>query len=103
MSQSFIVNNVPSNVSDVTLLRFIRENSAICDVEHIQPFPDGYHHINDKIGTKSIQLFFNNEREAALLKKLFEGEGTSKKLVDLEDGGVSVDRPLVRRLSVFGC
>ncbi|KAH9199483.1 hypothetical protein LQ764DRAFT_235256, partial [Zygosaccharomyces rouxii] len=71
MSQAFVINNIPSSVSDVTLLRFIRENSALCNVEHIQPFPDAYHHINDKAGTKSVQVFFNNDEEGKLLTKLF--------------------------------
>ncbi|GAV55133.1 hypothetical protein ZYGR_0AS04560 [Zygosaccharomyces rouxii] len=106
MSQSFVVNNVPSSVTDVTLLRFIRENSALCNVEHIQPFPDAYHHINDKMGTKSVQVFFNDDAEGELLRKLFENEGTTKRLVYLEDSvsnDVAVDRAPVRRLSVTGC
>lgn len=106
MSQSFVVNNLPSSVTDITLLRFIRENSALCNVEHIQPFPDGYHHINDRTGTKSVQIFFNTDAEGDLLKNLFEQDGTIKRLEYLEDSAgdsVAAGNTPIRRLSVTGC
>lgn len=105
MSQSLVINNIPSTVTDITLLRFIRENSDLCDVEHMQPFPDAYHHINDTVGTKSVQVFFNTEEEGKMLKKLFEDEGSMRRLVYLEDstGNNVVDPSPIRRLSVTAC
>lgn len=99
MNNSVVISNVPSSVSDVTLLRFIRAHSALCQVEHIQPFPDAYHHVNDVAGTRSVQVFVDANREDEL-RKLFEDESTLDKLVTLQGGPQVTVPPRVRRLSV---
>lgn len=84
MSSSIIISNVPLSVSDVTVLKFVKENDTLCHIKHIQPFPDAYHHINDSASTRSIQLFFDDSKNVARIKKMFEDDMTMGKLVELE-------------------
>lgn len=85
MSSSIIVSNVPLSVSDVTVLKFVKDNDGLCHIKHIQPFPDAYHHINDSASTRSIQLFFDDSKNVARIKKMFENDTTMGKLIELEN------------------
>ncbi|AQZ12056.1 (ZYRO0F10582g) [Zygosaccharomyces parabailii] len=100
MVNSIVINDLPAGISDTTLLRFIRNHSALCHVEHIQPFPDAYHHVNERAGTRSVQIFVDATREDEL-RKLFEDDGTLEQLARLE-GSTQKDVPptRVRRMSV---
>ncbi|SCU93600.1 LAFA_0F17260g1_1 [Lachancea sp. 'fantastica'] len=73
MSHSIIVSNVPEDVSDGSVIRYIREMTGDADVVHMQPFPDQYHYVNDNHGTKTMQVFFATETEAQSANTLFQG------------------------------
>ena len=73
MSHSIIVSNVPIDVSDVSVMRYIREMTGDTPVVHMQPFPDHIHYVNDENGTKTVQIFFGTAEEAALVNTLFQG------------------------------
>lgn len=102
-----VVANIPLSVSDVTLLKFFSIKIAGCAVEHIQPFPDAYHYINEAASTRSVQLFFKGPEDVEKIKKIFEDEATMKQLIEMEKELSSthhlnsqVGPSRVRRLSV---
>lgn len=106
-NSSVVVANIPLSVSDVTLLKFINNTMVGCAVEHIQPFPDAYHYINEAASTRSVQLFFKRSEDVDKIKKTFEDEATMKKLIEMEEELSSshqlhsqVGSSRVRRLSV---
>ncbi|SCU87285.1 LAME_0D09472g1_1 [Lachancea meyersii CBS 8951] len=72
MSHSIIVSNVPEDVSDGSVDRFIREMAGDAAVVHMQPFPDQYHYVNDSNGTKTMQVFFATASEAHSANLLFQ-------------------------------
>lgn len=105
MHSSVVVANIPLSVSDVTLLKFCK--TAGCAVEHIQPFPDAYHFINEAASTRSVQLFFKDQEDVGKIKKTFEDEATMKQLDEMEKEmsathqlQAQVGASKVRRLSV---
>ncbi|CUS23922.1 LAQU0S12e03048g1_1 [Lachancea quebecensis] len=80
MSHSIIVSNVPVDVSDVSVMRYIREMTGNTPVVHMQPFPDECHYVNDSNATKTLQIFFATAEEAAIANSLFQGSSVEEDL-----------------------
>lgn len=88
MSHSIIVSNIPVQVSDVSVLKYImsgNNDTQYLEVLHVQPFPDQYHYINDSKGTKTLQIFFRDEDQAYMASKLFEDAVAMKSLVAIHE------------------
>ncbi|QLG71962.1 hypothetical protein HG535_0C03140 [Zygotorulaspora mrakii] len=82
---SLVVSNIPLCVSDVTILKFLNDKSHAAHIEHIQPFPDAYHCINDKASTRCLQLFLKNSDQVNYVKDLFEMDKTLDALIEIQN------------------
>ncbi|AET40947.1 uncharacterized protein Ecym_7095 [Eremothecium cymbalariae DBVPG len=82
MTHSVIISNIPLEVSNVTVMKFIQLNELV--VEHIQPFPDEYHHINEEAQTKTLQIFTHDDEGKHLISDLFSDISVMDKMLDLE-------------------
>ncbi|SCU92049.1 LAMI_0E08526g1_1 [Lachancea mirantina] len=85
-SRSIILSNVPVHVSDAALLRHIKDGAGGSQVrvEHIQPFPDAYHYVNDALATKTLQLIMADEKSAAAAMALFENPTADSELAQTQ-------------------
>ncbi|AAS54714.1 AGR224Cp [Eremothecium gossypii ATCC 10895] len=81
MAHSVIVSNIPVEVSNLTVMKFIQLNELT--VEHIQPFPDEYHHINEAAQTKTLQVFTDDAGKHQI-GEMFKDDHVTDKLVSLE-------------------
>lgn len=94
MSYSIVVSNIPLYIANVTVMKFIQLNNLI--VEHIQSFPDEYHHINDDNQTKTLQVFVKDENTRKMARDLFHDPITTERLIQFHSlseegmGGVTV-------------
>ncbi|SCU84699.1 LADA_0D03268g1_1 [Lachancea dasiensis] len=85
-SHSIIVSNVPADVGEGTLMRYVREMTEEgASVVHMQPFPDQYHFMNDSNNTKTWQLFFATSSEAATANMLFQSANAEHDLSTVHD------------------
>ncbi|SCU94642.1 LANO_0E07492g1_1 [Lachancea nothofagi CBS 11611] len=85
MSHSILVSNVPANVSEGSVMRYIREMTGDASVVHMQPFPDQYHHVNDSKNTRTLQIFFETASEAAAVNALFQTSNIEEELAHAHD------------------
>ncbi|CDO95236.1 unnamed protein product [Kluyveromyces dobzhanskii CBS 2104] len=69
MTHSLIVSNIPVNVNNATLLKFLISKDIQVTV---LPFPDEYHHINDDAKTKTLQLITETGDAKVIAAEIFQ-------------------------------
>lgn len=79
---SILVANIPLEVSNTTLMKFLQLNSVA--VKHIRSFPDDYHHVNEEAQTKTLQVYTATEEKKLQISKLFSSPHTVEKMLELE-------------------
>ncbi|AMD19632.1 HCL519Wp [Eremothecium sinecaudum] len=80
---SIVVSNIPLAVSNVTVMKFLQLHGLV--VEHIQAFPDDYHHVNEVAQTKSLQIFTPREEGKHLISDLLSQQLSTEKMLELEE------------------